>query len=377
MANNHPRGETHQHQRLVERFDHRAVRLRGQANVFLAFIIAVLVLGVAFLLFFANDIARLNLQTQTAEAQSDKVTAAIKENQEQVVLLDKKRFDILNGASIRGPWDEKISEIKQKYDVLENNILQRCGEILFSKLEDQNEHSFKWTDDLKVFTVTDPNLLPSKQVSEYGFVLPEGKLVSFQTVELANECLDNVLQHRDEITRYTKEVEDLQFQESRELQENRKNKEAELAQLNSRIQELQNEKSALNFLLGQLKPRIVQEKLKLQELSLPLNSEAQADRNKTEEKIDWARVIETNATRIGALVTMFFLVTILVPQYRYNVRMANFYQARSDSFGMLPEQMSAEDFDKVVNIMTPNIDFGKAPPTPWEQIIEVIKTAKS
>jgi hypothetical protein len=57
--------------------------------------------------------------------------------------------------------------------------------------------------------------------------------------------------------------------------------------------------------------------------------------------------------------------------------MASFYEARSDSLGMLPEQMSAEDFDKVVNIMTPNIDFGKAPPTPAEQIIEVIKTAKS
>jgi hypothetical protein len=108
-----------------------------------------------------------------------------------------------------------------------------------------------------------------------------------------------------------------------------------------------------------------------------ISSGGPTNNDKTNAKIEWARVIETNATRIGALVTMFFLVTILVPQYRYNIRMASFYEARSDILGMLPEQMSAEEFDKVVNIMTPNIDFGKAPPTPWEQIIEVIKTAKS
>ena len=138
------------------------------------------------------------------------------------------------------------------------------------------------------------------------------------------------------------------------------------------------EQEQLKALLAELKPRVAQEKL----LGSSLNSGGQAANDKagsdkTDGKIDWARVIETNATRIGALVTMFFLVTILVPQYRYNIRMASFYEARSDSLGMLPEQMSAEDFDKVVNIMTPNIDFGKAPPTPWEQIIEVIKTAKS
>ena len=56
--------------------------------------------------------------------------------------------------------------------------------------------------------------------------------------------------------------------------------------------------------------------------------------------------------------------------------MANFYRDRSDSLEMLPEKVSAEDFDKIVNIMTPNIDFGKSPPTPWEHILEVMKVAK-
>jgi hypothetical protein len=56
--------------------------------------------------------------------------------------------------------------------------------------------------------------------------------------------------------------------------------------------------------------------------------------------------------------------------------MANFYQARFDSLEMLPEKISAEDFEKIVSIMSPNIDFGKSPPTPWEHILEVVKAAK-
>jgi hypothetical protein len=116
---------------------------------------------------------------------------------------------------------------------------------------------------------------------------------------------------------------------------------------------------------------VVQEKY----LGTTSTPEDRASRN-TEAKIDWPHVIETNATRIGALAAMFFLVTILVPQYRYSIRMANFYRARYDSLELLPEKIGVEDFERVVSIMTPNIDFAKSPPTPWEHILEVVKAAK-
>jgi hypothetical protein len=152
-----------------------------------------------------------------------------------------------------------------------------------------------------------------------------------------------------------------------------KSKEPTLKPLRENSNILFVENQRLEQLRNQLQSRVIQEKI----LGSQVRPEGETTTSdKTDTKIDWGRVIETNATRIGALVTLFFLVTILVPQYRYNIRMASFYEARSDSLGMLPEQMSAEDFNKVVEIMTPNIDFGKAPPTPWEQIIEVIKTAK-
>jgi hypothetical protein len=48
--------------------------------------------------------------------------------------------------------------------------------------------------------------------------------------------------------------------------------------------------------------------------------------------------------------------------------MASFYQARYDSLEMLPDKIGVEDFERVVSIMTPDIDFGKSLPTPWQHI---------
>jgi hypothetical protein len=78
--------------------------------------------------------------------------------------------------------------------------------------------------------------------------------------------------------------------------------------------------------------------------------------------------------RFGAVAIMFFLVGILVPQYRYNIRMASFYDARAD---MVRLSEKLDDLGTLATVMTPNIDFGKAPPTPIEQIVSIIRAAKS
>ena len=70
---------------------------------------------------------------------------------------------------------------------------------------------------------------------------------------------------------------------------------------------------------------------------------------------------------------MFFLVGILVPQYRYNIRMASFYDARADSVRLADK---LESLGEIAAVMTPNIDYGKAPATPWDHIVEVIKAAR-
>src|ERR1700720_530187 len=104
----------------------------------------------------------------------------------------------------------------------------------------------------------------------------------------------------------------------------------------------------------ELKNRAIQEQI----LGKPLPNERVA--NGTEKQIeptDWARVVQTNLTRLGAVAIMFFLVEILVPQYRYNIRMSSFYDARADSV-RLAEKM--QDLGDIATVMTPNIDFGKA-----------------
>jgi hypothetical protein len=46
-------------------------------------------------------------------------------------------------------------------------------------------------------------------------------------------------------------------------------------------------------------------------------------------------VIEPNITRFGTMIIVSFLVSILVPLYRYNIRLAAFYQARADGLAWI------------------------------------------
>jgi hypothetical protein len=76
---------------------------------------------------------------------------------------------------------------------------------------------------------------------------------------------------------------------------------------------------------------------------------------------------------------MFFLVAVLVPQYRYNIRMAAFYEARADSIrlaGKLQPITRLDELEKAILAMTPSINFGKAPSTPIDQLIQLIKAPK-
>jgi hypothetical protein len=58
--------------------------------------------------------------------------------------------------------------------------------------------------------------------------------------------------------------------------------------------------------------------------------------------------------------------------------MASFYNARSDSL-LLSTKVDCngpDDLSKIVTIMTPNIDFSKAPAAPVGQLVEMIKAVK-
>jgi hypothetical protein len=97
---------------------------------------------------------------------------------------------------------------------------------------------------------------------------------------------------------------------------------------------------------------------------------------KNDLQVNWQAIIQTNATRYGALAVVFFLVTILVPQYRYNVRLASYYQSRSDLIVLTNGNFPSGEFGQIVAAITPTVDFGKAPKTPIEQLVEIAKLAK-
>jgi hypothetical protein len=339
------------------------VLLRTQAHGFLALAILLLLGGVA-VFGWANYIARFTLSPPlTAASQYEKLTADKKRLGEQLAALKKQQQEILNDAAIIGPYDEKIAKIKAEYMPLEEDILRNCPKATLNNYVDP-ERTFGWWPGRM-------NVTPGPRIGDYGFTLPSGKSVSFEGSDLAHECENHFEEHKETIIQYMRNVQDLFNEKSKIMLEHRNKKSPELAPLSQQAVQLYQDIQDVDALIKDARGRVAQEKY-LRTAPIP---EGHANDN-TEAKIDWPHVIEKNATRIGVLDAMFFLVTILVPQYRYSVKMANFYHARYDNLEMLPEQIGAEDFERVVSIMTPNIDFGKSPPTPWEHILEVVKAAK-
>jgi hypothetical protein len=68
------------------------------------------------------------------------------------------------------------------------------------------------------------------------------------------------------------------------------------------------------------------------------------------------------------------LISILVPIYRYNVRLASFYLARADTL-LLSKDTMVDNFSEMVSLLTPTHAFEKEPQTPIESVSGLIKDA--
>ena len=89
-------------------------------------------------------------------------------------------------------------------------------------------------------------------------------------------------------------------------------------------------------------------------------------------------LVSAIATRVGAIVLLLFLVKILVPLYRYNIKLASYYDARADVLELigpgLREDKAYDTLAKLTSALTPEgIDFGSPPPSPTDQAIELAK----
>lgn len=78
-------------------------------------------------------------------------------------------------------------------------------------------------------------------------------------------------------------------------------------------------------------------------------------------------------TRISAGVLLVFLVQVLVKMYRYNVRVAAFYEGRADAL-QLAANLNSTSIERAAKLLSPDsIDFGEMPEPPTKQAIELVK----
>jgi uncharacterized protein YpmB len=91
--------------------------------------------------------------------------------------------------------------------------------------------------------------------------------------------------------------------------------------------------------------------------------------NKPEESV-YKFWISTLGVKIGSIAVVLFLVQLLSSLYRYNIRMAAYYDARADAI-LLSGALALDSLKKLSEILSPEmLDFSKTPETPWEKIIE-------
>jgi hypothetical protein len=322
---------------LITQLDGRAQRLRRQAHIFLTIIILVLIAGgVAFV--YANKIVALG-QSHSAAAEYATVEAAFK-------TLDQRAEEI-NKAAL--------------YDA-DDQVVKECNGVTFKRNRDDLGHN--------------PSPQPARdRVGEYVVQFPM-RDVHFANLQDGVDCgqklASAVPRSIDELRQQINKVIS-----DRDLRTNqlKASKAREIEVYNKQLQEINNERDQLQPVRVETSKRAMEERV----LGAPIELGNHLQPTEKSGLTDWAQIIQSNLTRIASLGIMFFLVAILVPQYRYNIRIATFYDARADSMrlaGKLPAITHIDDLEKTILAMTPSIDFGKAPTTPIDQLVELIKAAK-
>jgi hypothetical protein len=90
---------------------------------------------------------------------------------------------------------------------------------------------------------------------------------------------------------------------------------------------------------------------------------------------DWRYIVATAITRVGVVLIIVFLVQILMGLYRYNTKLIAYYNSRRDLITLWDgKQATLASLDKALTL--PQIDFGKEPKHPLEDIIRAVGSGK-
>lgn len=103
-----------------------------------------------------------------------------------------------------------------------------------------------------------------------------------------------------------------------------------------------------------------------QELNHAINSLKERESN----YMTYITFASTLATRIGAILILIFLVQILIRLYRYDTRLAAYYDARANAIELHMHDTTLP-FDKIINLLSPDLyDIG-SPKSPSESLINL------
>lgn len=86
----------------------------------------------------------------------------------------------------------------------------------------------------------------------------------------------------------------------------------------------------------------------------------------------YAPLIQTSVTRFGTMIVIFFFISILVPLYRYNVRLRVFYYSLADAL-LLSQKHADLSFADLAPILSPAWGFDAPPETPTAQSAQFLE----
>jgi hypothetical protein len=89
---------------------------------------------------------------------------------------------------------------------------------------------------------------------------------------------------------------------------------------------------------------------------------------------DTIELVRTSLVRFGGIAVILFLISLLTPIYRYNVRLGTFYQARADIL-LLSRDTHVPNFPEMIRMFTPVYGFDQEPKTPVDSIASFAKEA--
>lgn len=159
------------------------------------------------------------------------------------------------------------------------------------------------------------------------------------------------------------------YQQAIGVQGSLQSAQTEFKKLAGSLQELEKEKTQeITAKLDQIESKITSITPVAQKIV-----EAIPDEQKRKSELNSHISIFSMITRVSAGIILIFLVQILVKMYRYNVRLAAFYEGRADAL-QLAANLNSASIERAAKLLGPeSIDFGEMPEPPSKQVIELVK----